>query len=140
MGPVCLSAHRKRTKEPGLLMWPPPSPGDWPVLRILMRRKTGEAPEPSGSAQTCIGMSSFCCPPLCVALHGLCGPEQLLLVMLLCCAAIDLYQLFNRKGRFHKLGVVGIVLNIYPVYLCPYQFLEAWGTIVAFGSPGTLLL
>ncbi len=67
MGPVCSSVYRKRIKGPDLPMWPLPSPGDWPVLQTLTRRKTGEAPEPSGSVQTCIGMSGSCCPLLCVA-------------------------------------------------------------------------
>lgn len=40
--PVCSSVYRKRIKGPGLPTWLPPSPGDWPVLQILMRRKTGE--------------------------------------------------------------------------------------------------
>lgn len=43
--PVCSSAFRKRTKQPDLPTWPPLSPGDWPVLQTLTRRKTGEASE-----------------------------------------------------------------------------------------------
>lgn len=90
MGPVCSSVYRKRIKGPGLPMWPPPSPGDWPVLQTLTRRKTGEAPEPSGSVRTCIS-----CPLLCVA-----GKKLLCMVcvalrncvwlVLLDCAAMDL--------------------------------------------------
>lgn len=31
--PCSSSAYRKRTKGPGWPMWPPPFPGDWPVLQ-----------------------------------------------------------------------------------------------------------
>lgn len=67
ISPVRSSVSRKRIKGPDLPTWPPPSPGDWPVLQTLTRRKTGEALGPSGSVQTCIGMSGTCCPLLCVA-------------------------------------------------------------------------
>lgn len=94
--PVCSSAYRKRTKQPDLPTWPPLSPGDWPVLQTLTRRKTGEASESSGSVQTCISMSSsaaHCCVLQANglnALHGVCSLKLLLLVMLSRCAAVDL--------------------------------------------------
>lgn len=63
------------------------------------------------------------------ALHGVCGPKKLPLARLLCCTAVDLVLLEKR---------VDLITHI--CYLCQYLFMEAWGTIVACGSPGTLLL